>query len=43
MIALVLAMAVIAGAFIRWAIANDEFDAHLIHGPLDGCMECEGK
>lgn len=43
MIALILAAAVMAAVFIRWAIANDELDAHLLHGPLSGCIECESK
>lgn len=43
MTALILAAAVMAAVFIRWALANDELDAHLLHGPLDGCLECEGK
>ena len=43
MIALILAGAVIAAVFIRWAVANDEYDAHLLHGPKDNCLECEAK
>jgi len=43
MIALILAAAVMAAVFIRWAIANDEMDSHLMHGPASGCIECEGK
>jgi hypothetical protein len=43
MIALVLAAAVLAGVFIRWAVVNDEMDAHLLHGPNSGCIECEDK
>lgn len=43
MIALVLAAAVMAAAFIRWAVLNDAADAHLFHGHESGCLECEGK
>lgn len=43
MIALVLAAAILAGVFIRWAIVNDEYDAHLLHGPSSGCPDCEDK
>ena len=43
MIALVLAAAVMAAVFIRWALANDELDSHLLHGPADGCIECVSK
>lgn len=43
MIALVLAAVVMAAVFIRWAIANDEMDAHLFHGPDSKCLECEDK
>jgi hypothetical protein len=43
MIALILSAAVIAGVFIRWAVANDEYDAHLFHGHKDGCLECADK
>jgi hypothetical protein len=42
-IALILAAAVMAAVFIRWAVLNDELDAHLMHGPNDGCGECSGK
>lgn len=43
MIALILAAAVMAAVFIRWAVLNDEYDAHLIHGPASNCLECEDK
>lgn len=43
MIALILAGAVFAAVFIPWAVANDEYDAHLLHGPKSGCLECEAK
>ena len=38
--ALLLAGAVIAAAFIPWAIRADRADAHLIHKP-GTCDECE--
>jgi hypothetical protein len=25
---------------IPWAIRNDNAEAHLLHGPSDGCLEC---
>jgi len=43
MIALVLSAAVMAGVFIVWAVRNDNADFHLMHGPHDGCVECEDK
>jgi len=43
MIAVVLAMAVFAGVGILWAVRADRADWHLMHGPNDGCGECEGK
>lgn len=43
MIALILAGAVIAAVFIPWAVRNDNLDAHLLHGPNSGCLECEAK
>lgn len=43
MIALLLAAAIIAGVFIRWAVLNDEYDAHLLHGPRSGCVDCSDK
>lgn len=41
MIALILAAAVIAAAFIPWAIRADHADAHLLHRPNSDCPECE--
>lgn len=29
-------------ALYRWNLERSE-DWHLIHGPADGCIECEGK
>lgn len=43
MIALVLTLAVFAGVGIFWATRLDEIDAHLLHGPADGCHVCEDK
>jgi hypothetical protein len=43
MTAFVVALAAFALVGIFWAIRLDEMDAHLIHGPNDGCAECEGK
>ena len=43
MIALILSMAVFAGVGILWAVRADRADWHLMHGPNDGCLECEGK
>jgi len=43
MIALVLAGAVFAFVFIFWATRLDTTEAHLLHGPNDGCPECVGK
>lgn len=43
MIALILAAAIMAAVFIRWAVVNDEYDAHVLHGPDAGCWECDGK
>ena len=43
MTALVLALAAFAFVGIFWAIRNDNAEAHLLHGPSDGCLECEGK
>lgn len=40
-------VALLALAFmiaIPWAFAADRLDeAHLLHGPNDGCLECEYK
>jgi hypothetical protein len=41
MIAAVLAMAIFAGVWIVKATRDDNH--HLMHGPSDGCLECEGK
>jgi hypothetical protein len=43
MTALVLALAAFALVSIFWAIRLDEMDAHLIHGPNDGCVDCSTK
>jgi hypothetical protein len=43
MTALVLALAAFALVGIFWAIRLDEMDAHIIHGPNDCCLECDGK
>lgn len=43
MIALLLAATIITGVFIRWAVLNDEYDAHLMHGPKSGCLDCVDK
>lgn len=43
MTALVLTLAAFAFVFIFWALRLDEIDAHLLHGPNDGCVECESK
>lgn len=43
MIILILAAAVMAAVFIRWAVLNDELDAHLLHGPASNCPECVDK
>ena len=43
MIVLILAGCVMAGVFIRWAVTNDAYDAHLLHGHRSGCIECVGK
>lgn len=44
MIALILAAAVFAGVGIAYARRLDRMDEyHLMHGPNDGCPECDGK
>lgn len=43
MTALVVAGACMAGVFIRWAVLNDEADAHLYHGPNSNCTDCKDK
>ena len=43
MIVLILAGCVMAGVFIRWAVANDAYDAHLFHGHQSNCGECVDK
>lgn len=31
------------GARIGWALRQDWSEYHLLHGPNDGCLECEDK
>ena len=41
MIALILAGAVVAAAFIPWAIRQDRTDAHILH--LANCADCASE
>jgi len=43
MTALVVTLAVFFAVAIPWAMRRDRAEYHIMHGPNDGCPECEGK